>query len=76
VDPTETEITAVAVDAPTAATVTAVVVSFSNPAATRTAVQSLLDQSRQVLEVRLIDNHPEARLTRSLAQDPLIVGLD
>ena len=70
-DPAETQTAAVAADTPLAATVSAVVVSFSDPAATRAAVESLLDQSSRVLEVLLIDNHPDGRLGRSLAQDPL-----
>jgi GT2 family glycosyltransferase len=39
-------------------TISAVVVSFSDPTATRTAVESLLRQSRPLLEVLVFDNHP------------------
>jgi GT2 family glycosyltransferase len=42
------------------ATVTAIVVSFSDPEATRRAVDSLLAQSHPPIEVLIADNHPSA----------------
>jgi GT2 family glycosyltransferase len=41
-------------------TVSCVVVSFSDPTATRRAVDSLLAQSEAPIEVLLVDNHPDA----------------
>lgn len=41
------------------ATVTAIIVSFSDPDATRRAVDSLLDQSHPPIEILLADNHPD-----------------
>jgi GT2 family glycosyltransferase len=46
--------------------VSAVVVSFSHPAATRAAIDSLLRQSAPPVEVLLVDNHPGEALSRSL----------
>jgi GT2 family glycosyltransferase len=42
-----------------ATTVSAVVVSFSDAAATRRAIESLLGQTRPPIEVLLVDNHPK-----------------
>jgi GT2 family glycosyltransferase len=42
-------------------TVSAIVVSFSDPEATRRAVDSLLAQSHPPTEVLVADNHPDAR---------------
>ena len=53
------------------ATVSAVVVSFSDPAATCSAVDSLVAQTAAPLEILLIDNHPEELLARSLQTDSL-----
>lgn len=64
-----TQITPVTSGAAALPTVSAVVVSFSDPAATQAAVESLLSQSSHPLEVLLIDNHPNTRLARSLARD-------
>ena len=48
------------------ATVTAIVVSFSDPDATRRAVESLLDQSYPPIEILLADNHPDALTVRAM----------
>jgi GT2 family glycosyltransferase len=56
-------------------TVSAVIVSFSDPAATRAAVESLLRQSRSPLEVLVLDNHPDAPLVAEMAgweEDPRV----
>lgn len=45
-------------------------VSFSDPSASRSAVDSLLAQTSPPLEVLVLDNHPAAPLSRSLAADP------
>jgi GT2 family glycosyltransferase len=56
----------------TRATVSAVVVGYSDRADTRRAIESLLEQSSPPLEVLVIDNHPE----RILATDLPDWGLD
>ncbi len=48
--------------------VSAVIVSFSDPNATRDAVQSLMAQSEPPLEILLVDNHPDA-LTAAAMSD-------
>jgi GT2 family glycosyltransferase len=48
-------------------TVSAVVVSFSDPVATREAVRSLLAQSEPPIEVLLMDNNPEAGTTAAMS---------
>jgi GT2 family glycosyltransferase len=53
-----------------AGAVTAVVVSYSDTAATRRAIESLLAQSSPPLEVLVADNHPDARLSAALAAQP------
>jgi GT2 family glycosyltransferase len=53
------------------ATVSAVVVAFSDPQAAREAVQSLLVQSHDPLEVLLVDNHPDELTARAISEwDP------
>jgi GT2 family glycosyltransferase len=47
-------------------TVSAVVVSFSDPAATRSALESLLEQTHSPIEVLLVDNHPQAPVAGAL----------
>lgn len=53
---------------PALSTVSAVIVSFADPAASLAAVKSLLAQSQPPLEVLVLDNHPERRL------DPAALG--
>ena len=48
--------------------VSAVVVSFSDPNATRRAVESLIAQSEPPVEILLVDNHPDA-LTAAVMSD-------
>jgi GT2 family glycosyltransferase len=47
-------------------TVSAVIVSFSDPEATRRAIESVLDQTVAPLEVLVVDNDPLARLATLL----------
>ena len=42
------------------ATLSAIIVSFSDPEATRRAIDSLLEQSHPPIEILLADNHPDA----------------
>lgn len=49
-------------------TVSAIVVSFADPDATRGAVQSLLAQTHPPTEVLLVDNDPAARTAAALGQ--------
>ncbi len=51
------------------AAITAVVVSFADPAASSRAIESLLEQSLKPIEVIVIDNDPAGRTTRALAAD-------
>lgn len=48
-------------------TVSAVVVSFSDPAATQRAVESLVGQSEPPMEVLVLDNHPDALTKAAMA---------
>jgi GT2 family glycosyltransferase len=48
------------------ATITAIIVSFSDPEATRRAVESLLDQSHPPIEILLADNHPDRRTATAM----------
>jgi GT2 family glycosyltransferase len=48
------------------ASITAVVVSFADPAATTRALQSLLDQSVAPVELLVVDNDPDGATTRAL----------
>jgi GT2 family glycosyltransferase len=48
-------------------TVSAVVVSFSNPDATRGAIESLLGQTKTPVEVLVLDNHPDGLTAAVLA---------
>jgi GT2 family glycosyltransferase len=52
-----------------AATITAIVVSFADPAACTRAVRSLVDQSRAPVEVLVVDNDPRGRTAQALAVD-------
>ena len=45
-------------------TLSAIIVSFSDPDATRGAVESLLAQSHPPIEVLVVDNHPDARTAK------------
>jgi GT2 family glycosyltransferase len=47
-------------------TFTAIIVSFSDPEATRRAVQSLLGQSHPPIEILLADNHPDRRTASAM----------
>jgi GT2 family glycosyltransferase len=51
-----------------AETVSAVVVSFSDPEASSRAVESLLRQSEPPLEVLLLDNHPDAPTAAAMSR--------
>jgi GT2 family glycosyltransferase len=53
------------------AAITAVVVSFADPAAAATALQSLLDQSLEPIEVLVVDNDPQGATARALAAGAL-----
>ena len=53
------------------AAITAVVVSFADPAATARALQSLLDQSLAPVEVLVVDNDPHGATARVLTAGPL-----
>jgi GT2 family glycosyltransferase len=53
---------------PTDGAITAVVVSYSDPAATRVAVQSLLAQTHRPLEVLVVDNAPDNRFARQASE--------
>ncbi|MBV9000423.1 MAG: glycosyltransferase family 2 protein [Solirubrobacterales bacterium] len=58
-----------------AGTVSAVIVSFSDPDATRRAVDSLLSQSSPPIEVLVLDNHPKRLTATAIAgwsQDPRV----
>ena len=58
-----------------ARTVSAVIVSFSDPVATRRAVDSLLSQSSPPIEVLVLDNHPQRLTATAMAdwsQDPRV----
>jgi GT2 family glycosyltransferase len=48
-------------------TVSAVVVSFSDPVGARLAVESLLSQSGPPIEILVVDNAPDARMTAAMA---------
>jgi GT2 family glycosyltransferase len=50
-----------------AGTVSAVIVSFSDPDATRRAVDSLLGQSSPPIEVLVLDNHPQQLTATAIA---------
>lgn len=47
--------------------VSAIVVSFSDPSATRRSIQSLLGQADPPLEILMLDNHPEALTAAAMA---------
>jgi GT2 family glycosyltransferase len=49
-------------------TVSAIVVSFSDPSATRRSIQSLLAQAEPPVEILVLDNHPDA-LTAAAMRD-------
>lgn len=51
--------------------VTAVVVSFSDPDATQSAIESLLAQTHPPIEVLVVDNHPQRRTASALEREPL-----
>ena len=51
-------------------TVSAVVVSFSNPSATRHAIRSLIEQAEPPLEILLLDNHPEGLTAAAMVEWP------
>jgi GT2 family glycosyltransferase len=51
-------------------TVSAVVVSFSNPSATRQSIRSLMEQAERPLEILVLDNHPEALTAAAMADWP------
>jgi GT2 family glycosyltransferase len=51
--------------------ITAVVVSYADPAATVGAVRSLLAQSLEPVEVLVVDNDPAGATARALAADPI-----
>jgi GT2 family glycosyltransferase len=53
------------------AAITAVVVSFADPAASSRAIESLLGQSLAPVEVLVIDNDPGGATARALATDPI-----
>ena len=48
-------------------TVSAIIVSFSDPEATRRAVDSLLAQSHPPAEILVADNHPDARTANAMS---------
>lgn len=48
--------------------VSAVIVSFSDPACARRAIDSLLCQSHPPIEVLVVDNHPDALTAAAMAQ--------
>ena len=48
-------------------TVSAIIVSFSDPDATRGAVESLLAQSHPPIEMLVVDNHPDARTASAMS---------
>ncbi|MCW3018531.1 MAG: glycosyl transferase family 2 [Solirubrobacterales bacterium] len=50
--------------------VTAIVVSFAEPSSTARALQSLTDQSLTPLELVVVDNDPQGRTARALAEAP------
>jgi GT2 family glycosyltransferase len=49
------------------ASVSAIVVSYAEPGATRAAVESLLAQTRPPREILVVDNHPDAAARAALA---------
>ena len=51
-------------------TVSAIIVSFSDPEATRRAVESLLAQSHPPVEILVADNHPDARTANAMSAWP------
>jgi GT2 family glycosyltransferase len=51
-------------------TVSAIIVSFSDPEATRGAVESLLAQSHPPIEILIADNHPESRTAKAMSAWP------
>ena len=51
-------------------TLSAIIVSFSDPEATRGAVESLLAQSHPPIEVLVVDNHPDARTANAMGAWP------
>jgi GT2 family glycosyltransferase len=52
-------------------TITAVVVSFADPAATAAALRSLLAQTLAPVELLVVDNHPAGPTARLLCADPI-----
>lgn len=54
--------------------ITAVVVSFADPAACTRAILSLLDQSTAPVEVLVVDNDPGGATATALAADPISPG--
>jgi GT2 family glycosyltransferase len=48
--------------------VSAIVISFSDPAASRQAVESLLRQSEPPVEVLLVDNHPDSLTKAAMSE--------
>lgn len=52
--------------------ITAVIVSFADPAASSRAIESLLEQSLRPVEVIVVDNDPAGTTARSLAADRLL----
>ncbi len=58
-----------------AASITAIVVSFADPAASARAIQSLIDQSVAPVEILVIDNDTRGRGLRALTADPISPNL-
>lgn len=51
-------------------TLSAIIVSFSDPEATRRAVESMLAQSHPPIEILVADNHPDARTANAMSAWP------
>jgi GT2 family glycosyltransferase len=56
---------------PASGSVTAVIVSYAEPAATRAAAASLLAQSRPPDEILVVENHPDGAAVRALGGLPV-----
>jgi GT2 family glycosyltransferase len=57
------------------AAITAIVVSFADPAASVRAIESLLEQSLAPIEVLVVDNGPDGRMASALAADGVPPGV-